>query len=177
MRKLASAAACALLLAACAGSAPASGGAAIALRNADFEAPPKAGARCPDGWACVMHSNPDSYRFSLDAGSLCVERVHAEPFATVQQSVPATALRGRKVRLSLRMRGSAFDGDGAGPIIIATRSGAVAAIERRVARVAAEWRRYDVEMIVPRDADAIEVGMTLLGGGRACVDDARLEAS
>jgi hypothetical protein len=177
MMRLALTAACAALLAACAGNEPApSGGTPIALRNADFEAPLRPLARCPDGWACVMHSNPDSYRFVLEAGSLCVERVHVEPFATVQQSVPAASLQGRRVRLSLRIRGGGFDGEGAGPIIIATRLGAVAAIEQRIARVADEWRRYEVEMTVPRDAEAIEVGMTLLGGGRACLDDARLEA-
>lgn len=176
MRSVVGALGCMALLGACASNEPAQGGTPIALRNAGFEAPPNPQARCPAGWACVMHSNPDSYRFSLDAGSLCIERVHAEPFATVQQSVPATPLRGRRVRLSLRMRGVAFDGEGAGPIIIATRLGAVAAIEQRVARIGADWRRYSVEMTVPHEADAIDVGMTLLGGGRACVDDARLEA-
>lgn len=167
---------------ACAATPPAPSGVPIALRNADFEAAPRPGERCPADWGCVMHSNPDSFRFWLEgagaaqgARSLCIERVHPEPFGTAQQSVTVIALRGKTVRLAVTMRGENLDGDGAGPIIIALEKGSPLTIAQNVARIAPQWRRYTVEMVIPPRADAIEVGATLLGGGRACLDEVRLE--
>jgi hypothetical protein len=155
---------------------------AIALRNPGFESPRRAGERCAVEWGCSMHSNPDSFRFWVEGAnagagsqSLCVERVHPEPWATAAQSVPAAALRGRRVRLSLLMRGEGLSGEGTGPIIIATAAGATIAIEQKLARIGPEWKRYAVEMLVPKQAEALEVGATIFGGGRACLDDARLE--
>ena len=155
---------------------------AIALRNAGFESPPRPGERCPVEWGCSMHSNPDSFRFWVEgrgagagAQSLCIERVLPEPWATAAQSVPAAALRGRKVRFSLLMRGEGFDGEGVSPIIIATAGGATIAIGQKLARIGTDWRRYSVELLVPPQAESLEVGATMFGGGRACVDDARLE--
>lgn len=175
-----------LLPAACASNAPAPvlapAGVPIALRNADFEAAPRPGERCPVDWGCVMHSNPDSFRFWLEGNaaaqgtrSLCIERVHPEPFGTAQQSVDVTALRGKAVRLEVTMRGERLDGDGAGPIIIALEGGSPLVIAQNVARIGPEWRRYSIEMTIPPRADAVEVGATLLGGGRACLDEVRLE--
>ncbi|HWH39241.1 MAG TPA: hypothetical protein VNU21_05345 [Usitatibacter sp.] len=174
----------ALAIAGCAAPDPAAAPAAnaIALRNAGFESARRPGERCPVEWGCSMHSNPDSFRFWLEergagsgAQSLCIERVLPEPWATAAQSVPAVALRGRKVRFSLLMRGEGFDGEGVGPIIIATAGGATIAIAQKLARIGTEWRRYAVELVVPPQAEALEVGATLFGAGRACVDDARLE--
>lgn len=174
----------ALAIAGCAAPdpAPAPQAAAIALRNAGFESPRRPGERCPVEWGCSMHSNPDSFRFWVEergagsgAQSLCIERVLPEPWATAAQSVPAAALRGRKVRFSLLMRGEGFDGEGVSPIIIATAGGATISIGQNPARIGADWRRYSVELVVPPQAEALEVGATLFGGGRACVDDARLE--
>ena len=155
---------------------------AIALRNAGFESPKRPGERCAVEWGCSMHSNPDSFRFWVEsagagagAQSLCVERVLPEPWATAAQSVPAAALRGRKVRFSLLMRGENLAGEGVGPIIIATAGGATIEIAQKVGRIGPEWRRYSVELVVPARAESLEVGATMFGGGRACLDDARLE--
>jgi hypothetical protein len=174
----------ALVLAGCAAVEPPATPAAqgMALRNAGFESPRRPDERCPVDWGCSMHSNPDSFRFWVEtagsgsgAQSLCMERVLSEPWATAAQSVPAVALRGRKVRFSLLMRGEGLDGAGVSPVIIATAGGATIAVEQQPARIGTQWRRYSVELVVPSQAEALEVGATLFGGGRACIDDARLE--
>lgn len=173
-----------MAIAGCAAPDPAAAPAAhaIALRNAGFESARRPGERCPVEWGCSMHSNPDSFRFWVEtagagsgAQSLCIERMLSEPWATAAQSVPAVALRGRKVRFSLLMRGEGLDGAGVSPVIIATAGGATIAVEQQPARIGTQWRRYSVELVVPSQAEALEVGATLFGGGRACIDDARLE--
>ena len=159
-----------------------SGSRAIALRNAGFEAPARAGARCPEAWSCTMHADPDSFRFALDrsapaegAQSLCIERVTHEPWAVASQSVPAEAWRGRRLRFSVTLRGERLDGPGGGPWIVVNGAMGMLVHEQRVTRLGPAWERQTVEFDVPAQAQALEVGATLEGGGRLCVDDARLE--
>lgn len=174
-------------LAAC-GAAPAQKTAAsastggIALRNAGFEAPLAAGGRCPEGWSCTMHADPDSFRFVLDtsspaegARSLCIERVTHEPWAVASQSVPAESLRGRRVRFSVAMRGERLAGPGGGPWILVNGPAGILLHEERVSLLGSGWERRSIEVDVPAQAQAVEIGATLQGGGRICVDDARLE--
>ena len=154
----------------------------IALRNAGFEAPARPGERCPVSWACTMHADPDSFRFVPDASSraegarsLCIERVTPEPWAVISQSVPAESLRGRKLRFSVAMRAERLDGPGGGPWVLVNGPAGVLLHQERVALLGAAWERRTIEFVVPAQAQAVEVGATLQGGGRLCIDDARLE--
>ena len=180
------AAAC-VLLTACATSPAQKGSAgpspgAIALRNPGFEAPPRQGERCPEAWACSMHANPDSFRFVLDAaspaqgsGSACIERVTREPWAVISQSVPAEPWRGRRLRFSIAVRGERLEGPGGGPWVLVNGPMGMLLHEERIAIAGGAWERRAIEFQVPAQAQALEVGATLQGGGRICIDDARLE--
>ncbi|HET9652056.1 MAG TPA: hypothetical protein VFP36_07690 [Usitatibacter sp.] len=44
-----------------------------------------------------------------------------------------------------------------------------------VSKIGPEWERRAIEIIVPPQAEALEVGATLQGAGRVCIDDARLD--
>ena len=178
----------AAMLAACAATppdapAPASSAAvAIPLRNAGFESAPRAGDRCPEGWSCTMHADPDSFRFGLDgsaaaegARSLCIERVTHEPWAVASQSVPAEALRGRRLRFSIAVKGERITGPGAGPWVLVNGSAGMLLHEERLASRGSTWERQAIEFTVPAQAIGLELGATLQGPGRVCIDDARLE--
>ena len=156
--------------------------AAIALRNPGFEAPARRGERCPEAWGCTMHADPDSFRFVLDGsapaqgvGSLCIERVTREPWAVISQSVPAEPLRGRRLRFSIAVRGERLEGPGGGPWVLVNGPAGLLLHEERLALAGAAWERRAIEFQVPAQAQALEVGATLQGGGRICIDDARLE--
>jgi hypothetical protein len=177
-----------MVLAACAptaarvpaGSADASR--VVALPNADLEMPMPAGSRCPPRWGCAAHAGPDSHRFFLDertpaqgARSLCIERVRPEPWAIATVSIGDPALRGRRLRFSLQVRLDGVAG-GAGPwVVLNGAQGNLLLHEQRLAGGTAGWRRMAVEFEVPRETQTLQLGATLEGAGRVCVDDARLE--
>lgn len=175
------------VLSACAGAPaeraselPAPG--AIALRNPGFEAPARAGERCPEAWLCTMHADPDSFRFFADASSPgqgtrsgCIERVTPEPWAVMSQPVPAQSLRGRKLRFSIAIRGERLAGQGGGPWLLVHGPAGVLLHKESVSLVGSRWERRSIEVDVPAQAQEVEVGVTLVGAGRICIDDARLE--
>jgi hypothetical protein len=154
----------------------------IALKNPGFESAPRSGERCPEHWGCTMHADPDSFRFSLDRAapaegkqSLCIERVTNEPWSLATQAVDAVALRGAKLRFSLAVRVDRAEGPGAGPfLIVHGPAGNLAHEERLLARTDG-WQRIGLDFTVAPAAQMVEVGATLQGDGRACVDEARLE--
>lgn len=154
----------------------------VALPNADFEMPMPAGSRCPPRWGCAAHAGPDSHRFFLDEGapaqgarSLCIERVTPEPWALATVSIADPSLRGRRLRFSLQVRLDGVAG-GAGPwVAVHGPQGNLMLHEQRLASGTAAWQRTAVEFEVPREAQALQVGATLEGAGRVCLDDARLE--
>lgn len=154
----------------------------VPLKNAGFENVPRSGERCPEHWGCTMHADPDSFRFSLDRAapaealqSLCIERVTQEPWALATQAVDAVALRGAKLRFSMAVRVDRAQGPGGGPfLIVHGPTGNLAHEERLLARTEG-WQRVAVDFTVAPSAQMIEVGATLQGDGRVCVDDARLE--
>jgi hypothetical protein len=154
----------------------------VPLKNAGFENAPRSGERCPEHWGCSMHADPDSFRFSLERSapaegkqSLCIERVTNEPWSLATQALDAVALRGAKLRFSLAVRVDRAEGPGAGPfLIVHGPTGNLAHEERLVTRTDG-WQRIAVDFTVAPAAQMVEVGATLQGDGRACVDDARLE--
>jgi hypothetical protein len=157
---------------------------AVPLKNAGFENAPRSGERCPEHWGCTMHADPDSFRFSLDRAtpaegrqSLCIERVTREPWSLATQAIDAVALRGTRLRFSLAVRVDRAAGPGGGPfLVVHGPSGNLAHEERLVTRTAG-WQRIAVDFTVAALAQRVEVGATLQGDGRVCVDDARLEFS
>lgn len=154
----------------------------VPLRNAGFENAARSGERCPEHWGCTMHADPDSFRFSLERAapaegrqSLCIERVTHEPWSLATQALDAAALRGAKLRFSLAVRVDRAAGPGGGPfLIVHGPTGNLAHEERLFARTDG-WQRVAVDFTVASQAQMVEVGATLQGDGRVCVDDARLE--
>lgn len=154
----------------------------IALRNPGFENAPRKLERCPEGWECTMHSNPESFVFKVETAegaqgrqALCVERVLPEPWALVTQSIPGAVHRGAALRFSLALRIDRAEGEGAGPWAVVHGPFGNLAHEERVVKATGGWQRVAVDFSVGATAQTVEVGATLLGGGRICIDDARLE--
>lgn len=183
MRRTALAAAT-LVLAGCAASPaspPVASASVVALPNADFEMPMAPGSRCPPRWGCAAHAGPDSHRFYLDerlpaqgARSLCIERVTPEPWALATVSFHDAALRGKRLRFSLQVRLDGVEG-GAGPWVLVHGPQGNLLHEQRLARGTRGWQRMKVEFDVAPQAQMLQLGATLEGAGRVCVDDARLE--
>ena len=154
----------------------------IALENPGFEAAARKSERCPEGWHCTMHADPDSFVFRVDTPegaqgkqALCVERVTHEPWALVTQAVPAAAFKGAKLRFSVALRVDTADGAGAGPWAVVHGPSGNLAHEKRLLKATRGWERVAVEFPVGAAAQMVQVGATLEGGGRVCVDEARLE--
>jgi hypothetical protein len=177
--------AAAALLAACASgpqAPPAASNEFVALQNAGFEADPPADSRCPPKWGCPMHSDPYSFRYFLDEAapaegkrSLCIERVRNEPWALATQALFDPSLRGKRLRLSLAVR---IEGVtmGAGPVVqVQDGTGTRLFHDERLITGTQGWQRLDLEFTVPADAAIVEVGATLRGPGKVCIDDARVE--
>jgi hypothetical protein len=154
----------------------------VALKNPGFENAARKSERCPEGWECTMHSNPDSFVFKVEspegaAGkqALCVERVLPEPWSLVTQSVQGAALRGARLRFSVALRVERADGAGAGPWAVVHGPSGNLVHEERLLKATQGWERVAVDFPVGTMAQTVEVGATLQGGGRICIDDARLE--
>jgi len=172
-------AAVAAVLAACA--APPPPAQPVALRNGDLELPVPAGSRCPPHWGCAAHAGSESHRFVLETAapgegrqSLCIERVRPEPWALATLSLDAQALRGKRVRFSLQVRLEQV-AQGAGPWILVHGPQGNLLHEQKVAAGTRGWERMALEFDVAREAQSLQLGATLEGAGRACIDDARLE--
>ncbi|MBK8323714.1 MAG: hypothetical protein IPL06_13475 [Betaproteobacteria bacterium] len=156
--------------------------AAPVIGNAGFETDFVAGRSCPPRWSCSVHADGSSFRFAPDSTtasegvrSLLLERVGREPWATVTQSFKAEGLRGKRVRFSIAVRAQGVDGEGAGAWLLLNGGGQV--LDHQVRRLVGtgDWRRHEIEVLVPANAEYLSVGGTLEGGGRAWFDDARLE--
>lgn len=170
----------ALLAGACATPSPPAVMRAIALKNPGFEDPATT-RKCPVGWDCTMHADPNSFRFFHDeaapaAGkaSLCIEPAGKEPWGIASQGVfDIKALYGARVRFSAAIRVEGVIGDGAGPYVMAR--GAGLAHDKRLVNGTHGWQRISVEIEVPEAAPFIELGVALEGRGRVCLDDVLLE--
>jgi hypothetical protein len=171
----------AAMLAACTTTIDAPRPKIVALPNADLEMPVAAGSRCPPRWGCSAHGGIESHRFVLETAapaqgrqSLCIERVGPDPWALATLSVDARALHGQRVRFSLAVRLEAVP-QGAGPWIVVHGPQGNLLHEQKLAAGTRGWERMSVDFDVAREAQSLEVGGTLEGPGRACIDDARLE--
>ena len=156
----------------------------VALPNADFEKSPE--PHCPLDWGCVAHADPFSFRFSLDETrpgqgkrSVCIEPITKEPWGKVVQAMHDGPWRGRRVRFSMQVRvenvASTWSGMTAGAGVVVIAYGSKLAREEKLIHGTAEWQRLSVELDVPQDTRALEVGVALIGTGKVCADDAVLE--
>ena len=162
----------------------------VPLANPGFEssAPGRLGA--PDGWWGIQHAGVPSYTFTLDADapraggrSLRIDNIGPEPFGTLYQVLPATALRGKTLRFSawLKTRDASGNvyGSGAGLKLQSMRGGYIVDhAQMRMDSVAGttDWARYEVHLKVAGTADQVEVGVTLFGPGTVWIDDVALDA-
>jgi hypothetical protein len=175
----------ALLLAACAtASAPAPR--VVALANGDFEADFPRNYNCPVEWGCTMHADPHSFRYYLDEAtpkngkrSLCIEPLKKEPWARASQFLLDKSWQGAIIRFSVDIRvenmGKA-DGMGGGAFItVQGGSGQVLATKSNLVKGPTGWQRVEVELPAPAGGFVLEFGVGLVGPGRVCADDARLE--
>ncbi|QJR15532.1 hypothetical protein [Usitatibacter palustris] len=157
----------------------------VTLANPGFEADPAPQYRCPPRWSCTVHNNPDAFRFTVDetrpaAGkrSMKVEPgTHKEPWAlTMQVLQDLSALHGARVRLSIAVRLEGFEGKGVGPMAIAQYPhGSNMGHWQTQATGTSDWKRVEVEFVVPKEAGLLEVGAIIEGSGKAWIDEARLE--
>ncbi len=121
-------------------AAPAAAAAAgIEIVNADFESG-KPGIDGPHGWSTAQHTGPLSYDFALDSGekksgtqSLRITNIGPEPYGSLIQSIPATGLGGKKLRLTawVKISGIPEEGKRTGAVLSLTalRGSAVLASE------------------------------------------------
>jgi hypothetical protein len=174
-----------LLAAGCATSPPPAREAALPLANPGFEDALTEGSHCPDGWGCVMHANPKSYRFRLDEGapavgkkSLCIEPLAREPWARAVQTSFDQKLRGKRVRFSVMVRTEGAEAGnselGGGAYIAAMDGGGRYLGSRSSVTKATQWQRVEAELVVPPQMVVLEYGVVLNGPGRVCADEAQL---
>ena len=147
------------------------------VKNADFEAVPAPGRRCPPAWGCTAHSDGTSYTFELSpeygprGRYLKVARVRPEPWAMVSQVLPKADLAGRRVRLSVSVQGESLEG-GAGPMILLHGPAGRVLDSRSVLLPRGPgWRRASVEIDVLPGTERVVVGLLVEGGGWVGFDD------
>jgi erythromycin esterase len=156
------------------------------LLNGDFEMGSVGDA--PPGWQLSSEPPSLTYRARLGrferraaAGELAVllDR-EATPtpvgYASLTQTIEARALRGRRVRVSARVRLEASAiGDKAFVFAMAELGSLLPhAISAQVSPSKA-WSRSAVLVDVPMTANALKLGVVVTGGARAAVDDVQLE--
>lgn len=170
-------------LAACAApeKAPEPAAPTFGLKNAGFETAPDPQRPCALGWDCTMHANPQAFRFFHEerspAGgkrSFCIEPLTNEPWALVTQGIHKPSFAGATVRFSIAVRVEGASG-GAGPWLLIQVPAGRNIHHQKLVTGTQGWQRVMLQVDVPADAQIIELGGTLEGGGRACFDDARIE--
>jgi hypothetical protein len=166
---------------------PLQGAPAPLLRDPGFEV--GAPGKPPAGWALTPLSAKAGYRATVSdlqprSGRACLEIASSAfpPFGAlgrVVQAVPAEAVRGKKVRFRAEVRAEAGGWSGATISVRVVRPngrpGHFADLAERPV-TSNRWARAEVVADVADDAERVEVGFALNGGGKAWFDDAALEA-
>ena len=157
-------------------------GKVVPLPNANFEKAYK--VTCPPDWGCVAHNDPLSFRYYIDEThpgegkrSLCFEPTKREPWGKVVQAFHDGPWRGKRVRFSMLVRTEnvSFTQAGMGAGVFVFAHAATLVRHDTLIHGTAEWQRLSAEIDVPQDTRVLEVGVTLIGTGRVCADDAVLE--
>lgn len=161
----------------------------VTLVNPGFESTNPGQLGAPEGWWAVQHAGPKSYTFTLDPSkprsgkhSMKVENVGPEPFGNIFQKLDARPYRGGTLRFAAWVRTEGTTGNpygaGAGLTLFAMRGGypiAHVTMSKDGLHGTVDWARYEVVLRVPVDADHIEAGLSLFGGGVAWIDDVALD--
>jgi hypothetical protein len=80
-----------------------------------------------------------------------------------------------RVSVAVRIDPDTAHGVSAGPWALVRGPLGNLAFEERPVSSTTGWQRFSVEVPIAANAETIQVGATMLGGGRACFDDVRLE--
>ncbi len=140
----------------------------------------------PQGWAVptpgyAAKLTPENAK----AGRLCLELARNGEstqgrFGNLMQSFDATAYRGKRVRFRAAVRiSSVAQGDRAQLWLRVDRhNGEMGFFDNMDDRPIREWewRYYEITGDIEADADRINIGMILLGSGKAWIDDASFDA-
>jgi hypothetical protein len=156
---------------------------ALALRNAGFESPARTPNHCAERWDCTAHADPGSFIFAIQDNAvaegrqaMCIQRVGKEPWATVTQGMHDATLQGSTLRLSMMVRLEGVSGDGAGPwVVLHGPGGRMLKHDQKLLQGSAGWARTAIDIEVLPGTEIVEVGATLEGPGKVCIDDVRLE--
>ena len=177
-------AAAALILAGCAATSDSTVLRRVEVPNAGFEQGAPGNQGCPRPWYCTVHAGAtDAFRLSFEERdppegkrAFCIERLTDEPWMYVSASLPAPPLARATVRFSIAVRAERLTGPGVSPFIV-VHGFQEHPLERqhRMSMRMDGWQRLQVEARVPSNARLVEFGVQLEGGGRVCMDDARLE--
>lgn len=169
----------------CAQSRPGRSGPNPSLVNPDFEQGYV--GQVPEGWHSpttggyaveLIAENPKTGKRAAVVRSVAATQDKAAPFGNLMQSIDATAFRGRRVRFRAAVRT-----ESAGPAARAQlwmrvdRSGSQMGFFDNMADrpiTSGEWRYYESVGDIDNDAATINIGMMLMGTGRAWLDDVSL---
>ncbi len=156
----------------------------VFLQNPSFQAGPDGR---PLHWVAKEHRVSGHYEFTVDTvepysapGSARIRRVKVEDFGVLDQtlSVPACWL-GQRARLSAYLRTAGADGVGAGLVMqtVSPDGGIQTWNHMNDARVRGTqtWKRYEIELAIPVNAERLRVGVMLEEEGTLWADDISLE--
>jgi hypothetical protein len=139
---------------------------------------------CPDSWACGQHTLSAPYLFVQDAtghfegkSSLAIERREPGDWAKVSQSVSVKMLNGKRVRFSAMVKRDKVTGAG-GLVLIASPdgySGLEGLSETPYKSGSNAWVYESIEVTIPANISAMNIGFALEGSGKIWFDDAKLE--
>src|SRR5688572_13129737 len=165
-------------------SSPARSAPNASLLNPDFEQGTP--GQVPDGWRSptsaagyavqLIEENPKTGKRAAVLRRVSSPPANAAPFGNLMQSIDATSLRGRRVRLRAAVRTEAA---GARALLwirvdrAGSQRGFFENMEDRPI-TSPEWRYYEIVGDVDEDAASINIGMMKFGTGGASLDDVSL---
>lgn len=171
-----------LLLAACAFAGTA-GAKEIKLKNPGFEEPATE-HDVISGWRTSQHSGEDSYEFTTVGDiyfkgkrSFRLTRIREQIYGSLDQSLPATGMLGRKIEYRFQMRAENVGPGGFFPYVNLTgRSGDLIDQIRGevVTGTVDKWTTVKVTLTVPDYVHHVVLGMLLMDSGTVWADEASL---
>ena len=167
-------------------SRPGPSGPNTSVLNPDFEQG-KLG-QVPEGWHSptsgggyaveLIEENPKTGERAVRLRSDPATPANTAPFGNLMQSVDASTFRGRRVRFRAAVRAEVAGPAGRAQLWMRVdRSGSQAGFfdnmnDRPI--TSGEWRYYEIVGDIDDDAVSVNIGMMLLGSGRAWLDDVSL---
>lgn len=159
---------------------------ANALQNPGFETGEEGSA--PPGWFVPPFSTSAGYTVQVSKtnpkdGALCavvsLQERHGQGFGNLMQSVNATRFRGKRVvfRAAVRYDSGTEPGQAQLWMRVDRPNGQMGFFDNMAARpiTTPSWAFYQIVGEVASDAESVNVGLILAGGGKAWIDAASLE--